>query len=70
MLKLWEDGFVTLIEVKTIWVGACLDTSVDKYLGGSVEGSELSLAEQPSREVALTVFITTFFFVCHHLGFL
>lgn len=51
-----------LIEVKTIWVGACLDTSVDKYLGGSVEGCELSLnAEQPSREVALTVFITTFF---------
>lgn len=61
MQKVWEKEFVPLVWGKMIWVGACLDMSVDESLGDSVEGSEPLLTECCWEEVGVALESQNFF---------
>lgn len=67
--KVWENEFVPLMWGKMIWVGACLDVSVDEPSGDSVEGSELLLTECCWERWVLLLNHSNFFSFCHRLIF-
>lgn len=66
---MWENEFVPLMWGEMIWVGACLDASVDESSGDAVERSEPFLTECCWEEVGVALESQQFFSFCHRLIF-